>query len=170
MAPLWATEETVRGHDPAARVTARQEKSAAIVAAGCRSYRANQSRRGDPPCARPGCRARALPRASRSTPTPSCDQGKSGGNPHCVLGYSLTELTTISGLIASAGSSSAPIVTPPSDFNCLGKPRPYAHKLGCNFGSVLHPGGKCMPPSGRARRVGLLFPAITRAIRFRYTQ
>jgi transposase len=32
MAPLWATEETVRGHDPAARVTARQEKSAAIVA------------------------------------------------------------------------------------------------------------------------------------------
>ncbi|TIO29645.1 IS66 family transposase [Mesorhizobium sp.] len=33
MAPLWATEEAVRGHDPAARVTARQEKSAAIVAA-----------------------------------------------------------------------------------------------------------------------------------------
>lgn len=33
MAPLWAIEEAVRGQDPAARVTARQEKSAAIVAA-----------------------------------------------------------------------------------------------------------------------------------------
>ncbi|RWN51562.1 IS66 family transposase [Mesorhizobium sp.] len=33
MTPLWATEEAVRGQDPAVRVTARQEKSAAIVAA-----------------------------------------------------------------------------------------------------------------------------------------
>jgi hypothetical protein len=61
MAPLWATEETVRGHDNAARVTARQEKSAAIVAAGCRSYRANQSRRGDPPC------SAGVPRSSASS-------------------------------------------------------------------------------------------------------
>jgi transposase len=32
-APLWAIEEVIRSHDPAARVMARQEKSAAIVAA-----------------------------------------------------------------------------------------------------------------------------------------
>ncbi|MER8459020.1 transposase, partial [Mesorhizobium sp. M1300] len=33
MAPLWAAEEAVRGQDPAVRITARQEKSAVIVAA-----------------------------------------------------------------------------------------------------------------------------------------
>ncbi|WP_352991443.1 IS66 family transposase [Mesorhizobium sp. M1233] len=33
MAPLWAAEEAVRGQDPAVRITARQEKSAAVVAA-----------------------------------------------------------------------------------------------------------------------------------------
>lgn len=33
MAPLWATEEAVRGQVPAVRRAARQEKSAAVVAA-----------------------------------------------------------------------------------------------------------------------------------------
>ncbi|RUU97600.1 IS66 family transposase [Mesorhizobium sp. M6A.T.Cr.TU.017.01.1.1] len=33
MAPLWAAEEAVRGQDPAVRIAARQEKSAAVVAA-----------------------------------------------------------------------------------------------------------------------------------------
>ena len=32
MAALWKIEEDIRGKDPAARVTARQERSAAIVA------------------------------------------------------------------------------------------------------------------------------------------
>ncbi|MER9964945.1 IS66 family transposase, partial [Mesorhizobium sp. M0045] len=33
MAPLWAAEEAVRGQDPVLRIAARQEKSAAVVAA-----------------------------------------------------------------------------------------------------------------------------------------
>lgn len=67
--PLWATEEAVRGQDPAARVMARQEKSAATVVALFALWEKElpklsgkiEARRGDPLCARPACRARALP-------------------------------------------------------------------------------------------------------------